>query len=130
MSFLKTLMLLQINKVCRELTGYSHEVVEVLSHRLHCDFLSVCCASATAHLNLTHAQASVVLAPYLGEYLSPTWVWKKNVLPVLKASDRVGNLARTERRYTVREPNFILCTSIVDGLPLYSRGSSELYNGM
>ena len=60
--FSKTFTLLQINKACRELTGYSHEVVEVLSHRLHCDFLSVC-ALAKDHLNLTHAQASVVLSP-------------------------------------------------------------------
>ena len=86
------------------------------------------CALAMLHLNLTHEQAAALLIPYVGGHYSAPHIWKKFIQPALKLSDEAGNLADTERRFSIREKAFCMVLSILDGVPMYSRGPSELYN--
>ena len=113
--------LLPWSNVAHGFTGYSPEVISQLVSRLNCTNVQVFNALTMLHLNLTHEQTADVLIPYLGKHYSSTHVWKKFIRPALNASDIAGNLAETERRFLVREPHFVLCTSILDGVPMYSR---------
>ena len=115
--------------MCHAFTGYNPDIVQYLSQTFNCSNIQVF-AISMLHMNLTFEQACAVLYPYIGNRLfSPTWFRKSIMEPVLAASNNVGNMADVERRFRVREENYFMCTSIVDGLPVFRRGPQSLYNG-
>ena len=115
---------------CKALTGYSHHVVQELSKQIAIDPRKTYVTLSLLHMNVSYEQlAFIVKSTTNGKVLDESTLRKDYVKVCLEASTKRGSLADVNRRFSVTDPDFPDCFSIVDGVPVYCRGPHELYNG-
>ena len=113
---------------CLAMTGYSLPVVTRLSEILNVDPYKTFVTLILLHLNVTYEQLTWFVRPPSSVPLDESTLRKKYVSVVLKANDVHGSCADVNRRFSVRDPDFV-DFSIVDGVPVFCRGPHDLYNG-
>ena len=113
---------------CKDMTGYSANVVRELSRRIEIDPKVTFVTLLLFHVNVTYKQLAWIVQPTTGRVLEESTLRKIWVARCLAANDKAGSLADLERRFSVTDKDFADCFSIVDGVPVYCRGERDLYN--
>ena len=113
---------------CKDMTGYSANVVRELSRRIEIDPKVTFVTLLLFHVNVTYKQLAWIVQPTTGRVLEESTLRKIWVARCLAANDKAASLADLERRFSVTDKDFADCFSIVDGVPVYCRGERDLYN--
>lgn len=111
---------------CVHLTTYSPSILRHLSAQLGCREVDVFSALCLARLNIGWAELAVLLRPWVGVLAESTL--RSHVAPVLASAKR-HKLVDQSRRFLFSDPLLPGVFSILDGVPVPTRGSAALYNG-
>lgn len=121
-------MSLQWTDVCQAYTGYSSTVVYEVASKLNMKPDHVFVAASQMHLNISGEAFRFVIGPYIGRICSSENIRMRIVGPVFRKNLAHGNMVDLTRRLYYRDPIFIDCTFIIDGVPVFCRGAEACYN--
>ena len=109
----------------RSLTGYPFLLLDSFSRELNIPLFDIFAVAMILHLNLSYGAAAALLV-FLGFDVSESTLCRlvSSVCELVKDSRSY----RPERRFMVREPKWPQVTALIDGVPVYCRGTAEFHN--